>query len=108
MTMTPERWQQIASTYETAVDLEPGARDRYLSGACAGDDRLRREVESLLRQDGTAALLDSPVWATAAPLFDDDPDLGQGSTLGPYRIDGPLGVGGMGRVFLGTDTRLGR
>ena len=36
------------------------------------------------------------------------PIFGPGATLGPYRIEGPLGAGGMGEVFRATDTRLNR
>src|ERR1700727_1522261 len=31
-----------------------------------------------------------------------------GTRLGPYEILGPIGAGGMGAVYLGHDTRLGR
>ena len=51
MNLTPERWQQVARIYQLAVDQDAATRDAFLSEACAGDEALRREVESLLRQD---------------------------------------------------------
>ena len=51
MNLTPERWRQVARIYELAVDRDPATRDAFLTEACAGDETLRREVDSLLRQE---------------------------------------------------------
>ena len=34
--------------------------------------------------------------------------LASGTSLGPYRIEAPLGAGDMGEVYKATDTRLDR
>jgi len=107
--MDPERWRQIERLYLSALEQEPAQRNRFLTEACRGDAELRREVESLLESGGSTELLaDRTAWAeagdSAAPLT----VLAPGSRLGPYQILGPLGEGGMGKVYRGVDTRLGR
>ena len=47
--MTPERWQQVERLLETALAQPPAARSELLARACADDEALRQEVESLLR-----------------------------------------------------------
>jgi len=108
VTLTPERWQRVARIYELALDQDAATRGAFLSDACGGDEAMCHEVESLLRQDSEGLVLDRSVWSTAAPLFDVGANLLPGTALGPYRIEGPLGAGGMGEVFRATDTRLNR
>ena len=48
------------------------------------------------------------MWAVAAPLFEEGTALQPGAALGPYRIEGLQGAGGMGQVFRAIDTRLNR
>ena len=108
--MNAERWNQIEQLYHSAREQEPGQRDGFLSQVCAGDEELRREVESLLSYETeTAMLLDRPALEVAVrALAMDRRNWMIGRTLGHYRIESWLGAGGMGEVYRATDTRLDR
>jgi len=47
-----ERWQQVEKLSQAALELEESQRALFLEEACAGDEGLRREVESLLGFEG--------------------------------------------------------
>jgi predicted HAD superfamily Cof-like phosphohydrolase len=46
--VTPEHWEQAALLHRAALQHEESRPAAFLYAACAGDEDLRREVESLL------------------------------------------------------------
>ena len=72
------------------------ARAELLATECRDDEEMRREVERLL------------AFETAADRFLERQALTVPSRLGPYEIESILGIGGMGEVYGGRDTVLGR
>ena len=48
--MTPERWKRIEELYHEARARPPAERAAFLAAACADDEAMRRDVESLLAE----------------------------------------------------------
>src|SRR4029079_621110 len=108
--MKRERWKQVDELLEAVLECPLPDRAAFLDRACAGDEQLRREVESLLISDARAeAFIESPPARVAADLFTDiPPKPGKGAVIEHFEIISQIGAGGMGDVYLARDTRLGR
>ncbi|MFT7670457.1 MAG: serine/threonine protein kinase [Planctomycetota bacterium] len=96
--MTPERYQQIKKLFNGASELPPNERREYLEAQCAGDADLLNQVQGLLDEDLSqeAGALDGALverGSSQAAL----PHLPR--QIGPYKIIGLCGSGGMGTVY---------
>src|SRR5215204_2262324 len=103
----PQRWQRVKEIFDGALERQGDERAAFLDRACDGDADVREEVESLLRSYEVAgSFMESPAVAHAADALEQK--LAAGQRVKHYQIVNLIGEGGMGEVYLATDTILGR
>src|SRR6266496_3889086 len=106
--MNSEQWQRVKELCAAAMRLAPDERARFLAEACA-DDGARREVEALLAAY-ESQFMERPAVGEVAEMIIKAPSnrLAAGERISHYEIVRPVGVGGMGEVYLAQDMRLKR
>jgi hypothetical protein len=105
-------WRQAKGVLAEALLCPPNERDAWVAERCT-DPLLRREVQAYLDQYDANFLETVLTVANTIDLVtpsdtDEAPDVQPGEHIGPYVVLKRLGIGGMGHVFLGNDTRLHR
>jgi serine/threonine-protein kinase len=108
--MPAERSERIEQLYHAARERDPDQRAAFLQQACAGDEALLREVESLLGEDdGVESFLETPALEFVRKMSGEDAGQSMiGRQLGSYHVLSLLGEGGMGEVYCARDTKLDR
>jgi tetratricopeptide (TPR) repeat protein len=106
--VSAERWTRVKRIIWDALEREETERASFLAEACAGDQTLRRDVESLLAAHARAGdFLETPglagagaAGAVALATEQGSIPVAVGQRVGPYRLVRGLGHGGMGVVYL--------
>jgi len=97
-----QTWDRISTIFDRAMDARDEERSALLDQFCGSDETIRREVEEMLEAHESPGLIaerrlvTNDGFTASARL---DGVLPNGARVGPYRIECPIGAGGMGDVY---------
>jgi tetratricopeptide (TPR) repeat protein len=91
----------VKQVLSQALELDTGPRRSFLDSACADDAELRAEIDLLLDQQvNTGDDVMEQCASDAASRLRIIEETKEGTRIGPYKILGEIGHGGMGSVYL--------
>lgn len=94
-----DRTRRALSLFDELVELDEAARAPVLTRLRGEDAALHAEVQALLEADAGDGVLEQPMLSLLPSSAPDDVEAPQ--RIGPWRITGIAGRGGMGAVYLG-------
>src|SRR5262245_46066072 len=95
--MDRQLWESLSPLLDRALDLDPDARAAFLRSLSSSDPLVARALGDLLREHERVLASN---FLEASPAVDSFPYSLRGHRVGSYTLERPLGMGGMGTVWL--------